>query len=68
MRSDHAPKACITDEVCITQKTSFVRWGQKRFFDGAGYGNRTRDRGLGSDCFAIKLILREYVSIIADGV
>ena len=25
---------------------------------GAGYGNRTRDRGLGSDCFTIKLILR----------
>ena len=25
---------------------------------GAGYGNRTRDRGLGSDCFSIKLILR----------
>ena len=24
---------------------------------GAGYGNRTRDRGLGSDCFTIKLIL-----------
>ena len=24
---------------------------------GAGYGNRTRDRGLGSDCFSIKLIL-----------
>ena len=25
---------------------------------GAGYGNRTRDRGLGSDYFTIKLILR----------
>ena len=25
---------------------------------GAGYGNRTRDRCLGSDCFAIKLILQ----------
>ena len=26
---------------------------------GAGYGNRTRDRGLGSDCFTIKLTLRD---------
>ena len=25
---------------------------------GAGYGNRTRDRGLGSDYFTIKLILQ----------
>ena len=25
---------------------------------GAGYGNRTRDRCLGSDCFSIKLILQ----------
>ena len=31
------------------------------FSYGAGYGNRTRDRGLGSDCFTIKLILHLQV-------
>ena len=63
MRSTHAPKACITDEVRIThevritfrkeritQKSPFCPVDKRDFFVGAGYGNRTRLHGLGSRC------------------
>ena len=41
----------------VKKKKDTPRWGVSFF--GAGYGNRTRDRCLGSDCFAIKLILHK---------
>ena len=62
MRSAHAPKACITDEVCIThavritfrkeritQKSLFCLVDKRDFFVGAGGGTRTRTPSLVMD-------------------
>ena len=62
MRSTHAPKACITDEVCIThavritfrkeritQKSLFCLADKRDFFVGAADGTRTRTVSLPGD-------------------